>query len=127
MTPRPDDLKAIAYACHNTTGAVQWRTRGKLQPLPWQADLGAVCDRLIDSALAGTGYRATIAAPPRHGKTEWTGRGLPIRAYLEAWRGGRCHLDSEDPTFCVLYVTASDKRARSVSDQVRAAVARIYI
>lgn len=126
VASRISDLRALADACLSTTGAAVWRTRGALIPLGWQLDLGDVCDRLIDSALEGTGLRATISAPPRHGKTEWTGRGLPIRAYLEAYRRGLCRLDSEDPAFTVLYVTASDRRARSVSDQIRAAVERIY-
>ncbi len=119
------DLAALVSACLSVTGAVQWRSPS-VEALPWQIDLGETCDRLVDSALDGTGMRATLSAPARHGKTEWTGRGMPIRAFLGAWMRGLCVLDSPKPTFSIFYVTSAGDRSGEVSDQIRSAVARIY-
>lgn len=103
--------------CSSVTSATTWRAP-KITPLPWQRELGLLCDRLVDSAIAGSGLRATLAAPPRHGKTEWTGLGMPIRAYLAAARAGR--------SFSILYVTSTSQRADEVSARVRSAIARLH-
>jgi predicted phage terminase large subunit-like protein len=100
-----------------TVDAARWRDPTVIA-LAWQHELGGVCDRLVDSALLGTGLRVTISAPPRHGKSEFTGRAMPVRAYLAAAAKG--------VKFSILYVTSSSERAEEVSDRVRAAIERIY-
>jgi len=105
----------LARAARSVTGAVTWRNP-RLRPLPWQLDLGRVCDRIVDSTLTGTGARVTLAAPPRHGKTEWTGRGMPLRAMFA----------SKDRPMPVLYATSAKDRAEEVSSRVRAGVARYF-
>jgi len=105
----------LVLASESTTAAVQWRNP-RVRPLQWQRDLGLVCDAIVDSALAGTGERHTIAAPPRHGKTEWTGRGMPLRAMLA----------SGDDPMPVLYMTSTRERAEEVSHRMRSAVERYH-
>lgn len=119
----PDQRAALVSAARlelarqSTTGAVRWRDP-TMAPLPWQVVLGRVCDRLADSARDGTGLRVTLSAPPRHGKTTFTGQGLPIRCYLDAAARGR--------PFAVLYVTSTSERAEEVSSRVRAAIERVH-
>lgn len=107
----------LELARRTTVDAARWRDPTVIA-LSWQHDLGKVCDRLVDSALLATGLRVTISAPPRHGKSEFTGRAMPIRAYLAAAAKG--------VKFSILYVTSSSDRAEEVSDRVRAAIERIY-
>lgn len=104
----------LELARQSTTGAVRWRDP-TVTPLPWQHALGRVCDRLASSALEGSGLRVTLSAPPRHGKTTWTGQGLPLR----------CLLASPTP-FGVLYVTSTSERADEVSSKVRAAIEKAH-
>lgn len=107
----------LALAATSTADAVRWRDPG-VRPLPWQLGLGRLCDRLVDSALAGTGMRATLAAPPRHGKSEFVGRGMPVRLYLAlAMRGEKGG---------VFYVTSTNERAKEVSHRVRTAMENIH-
>ena len=107
----------LELAAISTTDAARWRDP-QIRPLPWQSELGAVCDDLVDSAIAGHGARATLAAPPRHGKSELVGRGMPVRAYLAALKAAR--------PFGILYATSTDDRAKEVSGRVRSAVERLH-
>lgn len=102
-------------AKRSVAGAMEWRDP-KMVPLDWQRELCAVCDDLIDSALEGTGKKVTLSAPPRHGKSEATGRAMPLSAYLRA--GSR--------PISIMYVTSTATRAKEVSRRVRAAVLRIH-
>jgi len=111
----------LAQAVASTTGAVMWRSldatgRPKIQPVEFHLSLGAVCDGFVDRVLAGTSPNLTTSAPPRHGKTEWVGRGLPVRLYLA---------DPGTP-MSVLYATSSDKRAEEVSWRVRSAIEQVH-
>lgn len=107
----------LSLAATSTTDAVRWRNP-RLRPVPWQLELGRLCDRVIDSAFASTGLRVTESAPPRHGKSEWNGRGMPVRVALQA-----AMLDRQ---FGVLYATSSKDRAEEVSGRVRSAVERLH-
>lgn len=114
---RDEEARRLARAVRSTCAAVTWRDPSVV-PMPWQRDLGAVCDRVARSALTGSWSRVTLAAPPRHGKTEHVGVGLPIRCYLGALAIGR--------PFTVLYATAAEGRAAECAGKVRSAIERIY-
>jgi len=101
----------LARAARSVTGAVTWRNP-RVKPLWFQLEMGRVCDRLVDSSLAGTSMRATLSTGPRLGKTEWTGRGMPLRAMFA----------SKDRPMPVLYATSAKDRAEEVSSRVRAGV-----
>lgn len=107
----------LELARRSVVDAARWRNP-RLSPVPWQRELGALCDRVVESVLDRTGLRVTISAPPRHGKSEFVGRSLPIRVYLEAARRG-------EPVG-ILYVTSTGGRAEEVSRRVRSAVERIW-
>lgn len=98
----------------STTGAVIWRDP-KVRPVKWQLELGEVCDSLVLSLQQRTGARLLLSAPPRHGKTEYVGRGMPIHAMLS----------SKQPVN-VLYATASGDRAKEVSWRVKSAIERVF-
>jgi phage terminase large subunit-like protein len=114
---RDEEARRLARAVRSTCAAVTWRDPSVV-PLPWQRDLGSTCDRVAQAALTGQWSRVTLAAPPRHGKTEHVGVGLPIRCYLGALAAGR--------SFTVLYATAAEGRAAECSGKVRGAIERIY-
>lgn len=104
----------IERARRSTTGAVKLRGRVS-EPLPWQVELGHLCDAVVDAAIAKTGISIAFSGPPRHGKTEWLGRGMPVRGIAES-----------DEPMTILYATSSGDRAVEVSHRVRSAVARMY-
>ncbi len=109
------DALRLARIPSSVSAAVRWRNP-RFRPLPWQRDLAAVCDRLRDDSLAGRSPRMTLSAPPRVGKTEHTGRGLPLSAMVAA---------GDDP-MPIIYATSAKERAEEVSHAVRSAVERYH-
>lgn len=77
------------------------------QPARWHWQIGRECDRLIAGVLAGRGPWEAWGAPPRHGKSEHAGRGMPARLMALA------------PGASVLYATSTGPRAVEVSMAVR--------
>lgn len=118
LTAQRDAEIELGSARRSTVRTATWR-KPKYRPVRFHDELGALCDRLAESTMAGTGMRVTCSAPPRHGKTELLGHALPLRAAMLAQRAG---LDA----FAVLYVTASAQNAKKVSLAVRGACERIY-
>lgn len=106
--------RRIQRAHESTTGAVIWRDP-LVKPVAWQLELGEVCDQFIQAVHNREGPRLNLSAPPRHGKTEYVGRAMPIHAML-----------SSNRPITFYYVTASDERAEEVSRRVKSAVERIY-
>lgn len=119
--PTARRLARLAAAMGSTTAAVVWTSldaegRPRMSPLPWQVELGRLCDGFVSAVVAGTSPRETLSAPPRHGKTRWTGIGMPVRLLLV----------EPDRPMSILYVTASGERAEEVSAKVRGCVEEIY-
>lgn len=108
------DYRRLDAAMKSTTGAVVWRDP-KMRPIAWQLELGDVCDNLVMSLRQRTGSRLLLSAPPRHGKTEYIGRGMPVFAMLS----------SKEPVN-VFYVTSSRDRAVEVSWNARRSIEKIY-
>ena len=116
--PTRSEARQFLAATRSTCAAVRWRDPSVV-PLPWQLELGAACDALVDVALSPDGWaRTTLAAPPRHGKTEHVGVGMPLSAMLRAAREGR--------PLTVLYATSAGERADEVSVKVRGAIRRAH-
>lgn len=110
--------RGIRAATDSTTGAVRWLDE-RFDPLPWQHELSEVCGALAESAIARTGKRSTLSAPPRHGKTQYVGLGLPVTLALRCWQRAE--------PIDVLYATASETLAKKVSRKVRAAIERLHV
>lgn len=108
-------LKEKLAPMQSVYGAMRWRD-ARIEEVAWQLELAAICDEIVTSAIQGTGTRRLISAPPRHGKSETTGRAMPISAYARAKK-----------PLSILYVTSTGDRAKEVSSRVRSAIERLYL
>jgi predicted phage terminase large subunit-like protein len=86
----------------------------RYSPGRFHLEIGAVVDQFIAEVKAGEMPWYIVNAPPRHGKTETVGRGLPRRVF------------GSMPGSKILYATSTDDRAREVSNKVKTGVEQMY-
>lgn len=86
----------------------------RYHPARFHLEIGAVVDQFLEEVRLGNMPWYIINAPPRHGKTETVGRGLPRRAFATM------------PGMQILYATSTDDRARQVSMTVKGGVEQMY-
>lgn len=84
------------------------------RPARFHHVLGGLCDDFVESCEQQRGQWVLTNAPPRHGKTELSGRCMPATAMLRT------------PGFSVLYATSTSERAEEVSLAVRRTVEMLH-
>lgn len=91
-----------------------WRLGDAYRPVQFHRDLGALCDRLVESARKRTALWACIGVPPGHGKTLHVGVAMGPR------------LMALEPGARVLYGTSTAELAVDVSRDARDLVVSLY-
>lgn len=107
----------LELARRSTVGMVSIRPRPASKPyVParFHRALGSHCDAFLEACLAQRGPWHAYNAPPRQGKTEHVGIGLPSRGMLLK------------PGFSVLYMTSTAERARDVSRAVKSTIEMLH-